>query len=364
MPFSLHDTAKVKPRIAGLFLMPLRWTCAWILFAAAWRRLVLKPEALDPSSPLYEGLKLNHFIPHTAWIKPILNYVVLNPDVLLTFLWCFTIMEATTGILLFLGLGTRFLGLLSAGLFTGLMLVAGWLGTTCLDEWTVASFGIGIGLCLFLAGSGPYSIDALIFKRFSHLVEHRIWGIFVSPELSFIRDYKEAKRYAIVLSILALVFVLYTNQHFVGGVYGPFHNPATSMNIKSHTKLQSNGDMALTLYRNEGPDTYGAFIIHITLKNSAGNIVLNYGEKELGQLSANHIVIHNRYPVKALSNGYAFVLPLGCLVTLHLTPPTPIQLAAGEYHVIITDVSGRTWESTTTVGNSLEQPFNPYNLIT
>src|ERR1700722_17659487 len=100
MTFQHKNTARIKPQIAGLFLMPLRWVGAWILFSAAWRRLVLKPEALDPHSPLFEGNKLVHFLPHAFWIKAFLNYVILHPYAMLTFLWSFTFLEFTVGVLL------------------------------------------------------------------------------------------------------------------------------------------------------------------------------------------------------------------------------------------------------------------------
>ncbi len=363
MAFSLDDTHAVKPRIAGLFLMPLRWVCAWILFAAGWRRLVLKPESLNPHSALYEGIKLNHFLAHAMWTKMFLNYVVTHPQALLTFLWFFTIVELTIGVLLLIGFGTRFLGLILIFLFINLMLVAGWMGTTCLDEWTVATFGIGIGMCLFLAGSGPYSVDALIFRKFHYLVEHRWWGLFISPELSFIHHYKTGKRYALVISALTLGFVLFTNQYFVGGVWGPFHNPAVSMNIKLHADLQKNGDLALTLYRNQGADTYGAFIVDVAVKNAQGNMVVDYGVKQLSTLKENQI--HNYYLVQAKPNANSLVLPLGSLATLSLVPSQPAQLKAGDYQVTVTDVSGKSWTTPAVVGGSMNgvAPFNPISLL-
>ena len=349
----------MKPQIGGLFLMPLRWVCAWVLFAAAWRRWVLKPEDLNPNSPVFEGHKLVNFLPHTFWIKAILNYIIVHPQVLLIFLWSFTILEFTVGILLFLGLMTRVLGLILIFLFVNLMLVAGWLGSTCLDEWTVSAFGIALGVCLFLAGSGPYSIDSLIIKRFPHLIKHRWFGILFSPELSFVHPYSVAKRYALILSCITLAFVLYTNQHFVGGVYGPFHNPAIGVDVKFHAELQKKGILSLTLYCSQAPETYGAFIVSVAVKNSQNQMIVNY-DTQLRNLSPTQI--HNHYIVKAAANGYSFVLPLGSLSTIQLLPPQPMQLAAGNYKVIVTDVSGKSWQTDVTL-NGAKKIFNPYALV-
>jgi len=343
MTFRLDDMQLVKPRIAGLFLMPLRWVVAWILFSAAWRRLVLKPEALDPNSPLYEGVKLVHFLPQTAWVKYFLHYIVIHPAVMLAFLWCFTLVEITAGIMLFLGLGTRLWGLVLIGLFSCLMLVSGALGSTCLDEWTVASMGIGFGMCLLLAGSGPYSIDSVIFNKFNYLVEHRLWGIVVSPELSFIHHYSVGKRYALIFSFLTLFFVVATNQYFVGGLYGPFYNPAIHMNVLLHAQLQPNGALNLTLHRNQGPDTYGDFIIDISVNDPEGKTILHYDQKQLSQLSSHQI--HNQFIVKATVNAHALVLPLGSLATIDFTPPSAMQLEPGTYQVTVTDIGGQSWHT-------------------
>lgn len=362
MHFSLDDSKAVKPRIAGLFLMPLRWVCAWILFSAGWRRLVLKPESLDPHSPFYEGIKLNHFLAHTFLIKSVLNYVVIHPNFTLAFLWSFTLIELSLGVLLLLGLGTRLWGIIIAFLFMSLMFTAGWMGTTCLDEWTVAAFGMGIGLCLFLSGSGPYSLDAAISKRFHQVQHHYFWSLLVSPELSFIHEYRIGKRYAITVSILLLAFVLGTNQYLVGGVYGPFHNPAVALHINLHADLNKKGDLALTLYRNEGPDTYGAFITQVTVTDAKGKAVLSYDNHQLGKLTES--AIKNYYIVKAKPNGNALLLPLGSLVTLQLKPISAINLLDGKYKVTVEDVSGKTWTTSAEIQNKTKvESFDPMNLV-
>lgn len=351
-----------KPRIAGLFLMPLRWIVAWVFFSAAWRRLVLKPEALDPTSSLYEGIKLVHFLPQTAWIKSILHYIIVHPTLMKVFLWGFTSLELTVGMMLFIGLGTRLWGVVSIGLFSMLMLVTGALGSTCLDEWTVASMGIGFGACLLLAGSGPYSIDALIFKRFSHLVGHPIWSILVSPEIYFNDHYDIAKRYALAFSCITFAFVLITNQYFVGGVYGPFYNPAIHMNVEMHAELASNGTLNLTLHRNQGPDTYGDFIIGVRVKDAQGKTILHYDQSQLSHLSDNQI--KNKFMLKVRSNGYALLLPLGSLATIEFKPSDVMMLNAGQYEVAIKDISGEVWQTSAMVSEGAkEMSFDPYRLV-
>ena len=39
------------------------------------------------------------------------------------------------------------------------MLIFGWMGSTCLDEWTMAVSGVAMSWAVFLAGSGACSLD-------------------------------------------------------------------------------------------------------------------------------------------------------------------------------------------------------------
>lgn len=339
----LHDETRVKPRIAGLFLMPLRFVCAWILFSAGWRRVVLKPESLNPHSAAYEGIKLTHFLAHSFLVSKGLEYVIIHPEATLIFLWFFTILEMTLGIMLFIGCFTRLVSVILALLFINLMFTVGWMGTTCLDEWTVAALGIAGSVALLLAGSGPYSVDAWLHKHLHHFERHHWFGWMVSPELGFIHDYRHSKRYALIASILVLCFVMGMNQLYVGGVYGPFHNPAVLPKLELTANIDHEGVVALNVFRNQGPDTYGSFITNIQLLNAEKQVLINYPAQMLGALTPNDI--SNQYPVAVTANGHAIVVPLGAKALIILLPPKQMHLLPGNYIIKVVDVSGLHWET-------------------
>ncbi|RRN78003.1 DoxX family membrane protein, partial [Pseudoxanthomonas sp. SGD-10] len=126
---------------AGLFTLSLRWVIGWTYFSAFWRRLVLDNK-LIPEEAGYIGEKFNHFLPNALGIKPIIEYLVSNPDALHIAMVAFTIVEAIVGLFIILGLFTR---LMSVGVFflaMGILLGSGWLGTTCLDEWQIGILGV------------------------------------------------------------------------------------------------------------------------------------------------------------------------------------------------------------------------------
>lgn len=341
-----------RQRIAGLFLMPLRWVCAWIMFSAAWRRLVLKPESLIPTSPEYEGFKLGHFLPKADLLSPALAYIIQHATLLQIFLYVFTGLELCLGIFLLLGFCSRLSGLVLFVLFTSLMLVAGWLGTTCLDEWTVASFGMGLGISLFLAGGGPYALDAYLYDTYGRSDAHPGIAWLLFPEQIFIHNYRQCRWLGMILSIFMLTFVLYTNQYFVGGVYGPFHNPAVKPELVLQAELSQHGKLDLHIYRDQGPDTYGAFVTEIKVVDAQGQTVMDFDANRLGKLPNSQIDNHNLLKVKA--DGYALVVPLGAKATVHLAPDSALHLPQGSYQIIVTDVSGLSWKTVTT--NRISKP--------
>src|SRR5690606_5192651 len=91
---------------AGLFTLFLRCVIGWTYFSAFWRRLILDNK-LIPEEAGYIGEKFNHFLPNALGIKPVIEYLVLNPDALQTAMIAFTIVEAVVGLFIILGLFTR-----------------------------------------------------------------------------------------------------------------------------------------------------------------------------------------------------------------------------------------------------------------
>ena len=54
---------------------------------------------------------------------------------------------------------------MSVGLSISLMLLFGWQGGTCVDEWTMAACNVAMGATLMLAGSAAYSLDNVWLSR-------------------------------------------------------------------------------------------------------------------------------------------------------------------------------------------------------
>ena len=322
--------------LAGIFTLSLRLIVGWTYFSAFWRRLVLENK-LIPDSAGYIGEKFNHFLSNSLGIKPIIEYLVSTPDLLWWAMIIFTIVEGIVGLLYMFGFFTR---LMSIGVFSlafGILLGSGWLGTTCLDEWQIGILGVSAGFTIFLSGGSKYSLDYLLQSK----LPKNKWLVWITSgelPLSIKRFSKVAISGAVVLFILAL----YTNQAFHNGVWGPLHNKSVKPKIELSDAKIDNGTLSFKVYRVEGADVYGSFLIGITLKDANAKVVIQKNGEELSQFPLTDI--KNDYVAKVAPGKHSLIIPLGSKATLNITDNMLKNLPEGQYELILTDISGTVWK--------------------
>lgn len=322
--------------LAGIFTLSLRLIVGWTYFSAFWRRLVLENK-LIPDSAGYIGEKFNHFLPNSLGIKPLIEYLVSTPDLLWWAMVIFTIVEGVVGLLYMFGFFTR---LMSIGVFSlafGILLGSGWLGTTCLDEWQIGILGVSAGFTIFLSGGGRYSLDYLLQSKLSKN-KWLVWITSGELPLSMKRISKVAISGAVVLFVLAL----YTNQNFHNGVWGPLHNKSVKPKIEISNANIDNGSLSFKVYRVEGADVYGSFLIGITLKDINGEVLIQKDGEELSQFPITNI--KNDYVAKVTPGEHSLIIPLGSKATLTIRNNALKNLPNGQYELILTDISGITWK--------------------
>lgn len=320
----------------GMFTFALRLVVGWTYFSAFWRRLILENK-LIPDTAGYIGEKFNHFLPNSIGIKPIIEYLVSTPDLLWWAMVIFTLVEGIVGLLYMLGFFTR---LMSIGVFSlafGILLGSGWLGTTCLDEWQIGILGVSAGFTIFLSGGGKYSLDYLLLPKLSK----NKWLIWLtSGELPL--SIKQFSKVAISGAVLLFILTLYTNQVFHNGVWGPLHNKSVKPKLEiSNAKIQED-ILTFKVYRIEGADVYGSFLIGITLKDENGKTILQKNGEELARFPLTRI--KNDYVAKVAPGKHSLIIPLGSKATLTIRSDVFMDLPKGDYELILTDISGITWK--------------------
>ena len=327
--------------LAGIFTLSLRLIVGWTYFSAFWRRLVLENK-LIPDATGYIGEKFNHFLPNSIGIKPIIEYLVSTPDLLWWAMVIFTLVEGIVGLLYMLGFFTR---LMSIGVFSlafGILLGSGWLGTTCLDEWQIGILGVSAGFTIFLSRGGKYSLDYLLLPKLSK----NKWLVWLtSGELPL--SIKQFSKVAISGAVLLFILTLYTNQVFHNGIWGPLHNKSVKPELKiSNAKIQED-ILTFKVYRIEGADVYGSFLIGITLKDENGKTILQKNGEELARFPLTRI--KNDYVAKVAPGKHSLIIPLGSKATLTIRSDVFMDLPKSDYELILTDISGITWKEKITV---------------
>lgn len=323
--------------LSGTFTLALRLVVGWTYFSAFWRRLILDNK-LDPEVSGYIGEKFNHFLPNALGIKPMIEYLVSNPDALWWAMLIFTIVEAIVGLFIMLGLMTRLMSVGVLALATGILLGSGWLGTTCLDEWQIGILGMSTGFALFFTGGGKYSIDNYLQKKIPES-KSKLFSWIGSGILPL--NMKTTQRIAVSGTIVIFFMTLFTNQYFHNGVWGKLHNKSVKPIVEiSDTKL-TNEELSFTVFRVEGADVYGSFLIGIQLKDKQGNIIIDRDGSELSKLPKTKI--NNYYVAKVAPGKHSLVIPLGSKAVLTIDDNRLQALKNGEYELILTDISGITW---------------------
>ncbi|MUL48624.1 DoxX family membrane protein [Mycobacterium sp. CBMA293] len=317
---------------AALAALPLRLVLGWTFFSAFWRRVVLK-NALDPNAAEYVGQKFNHFLPHALGIKPMLEYLVATPALLAVTVIVFTVIEGVVGLCLMLGLFTRLMSVGVVALAFSILLGAGWLGSTCLDEWQIGVLGIAGGCALFFSGGGRYSLDAVVRRRWPGPASLRWLTSGAVPVKTSV---------VLFVSAATLFLTLGTNQYFHGGVYGTLHNDSVKPELVV-TDGQLHGNTAeFTVSRTAGPDTYGSFVIDAAITDrDTGRQVSHLDAIALSAVGPGQITNHKLVHVSA--GAHSLVVPLGAEARISVTVPGPPIDPKGRYAVRLIDVSGAQW---------------------
>lgn len=322
--------------MAGLYTLSIRLVIGWTYFSAFWRRLILENK-LIPDEAGYIGEKFNHFLPNALGIKPIIEYLVTHPDALQTSMVSFTIIEAIVGLFIILGLFTR---LMAAGVFAlamGILLGSGWIGTTCLDEWQIGVLGIACGFTLFLTGSGTYSLDQY-FKNKEYRFTQKKWFHYLGSGILPIRN---PKHFILVGSLLIFGLTLYTNQYFHGGVFGTLHNKSVKPKVEISNIKINPSQVKFEVYRTEGVDVYGSFLIGIHLLNEKGEVIQSMNGAELSKFSKEKI--HNHYVAKVKPGKHSLIIPLGSKADLTIDLKDNSSSSEKISVIKLTDISGAEW---------------------
>src|SRR5258706_11497800 len=223
-----HRSKADALRIAGLALLSIRFIQGFIFWGGGSRRFIYSPAKLDPNAASWMANKFQSAMPGALLgTDHIIAFLLHHFYLLYASLILFSAAELITGLLLMTGLLTRAAALVSIGLSVVLMLMFGWQGATCIDEWTMAACNLAIGATLMLGGSAAFSLDNALLARNPTLAQ-RGWFRWMSGALPLPMRSGTFQKLALAVFAATVVFNVATYDHYRGSVITPFHGGPVS----------------------------------------------------------------------------------------------------------------------------------------
>jgi len=145
----------------------------------------------------------------------------------------------------------------------------------------------------------------------------------------------------LVGAILICGRTLFTSQYFHGGVWGSLHNKSVRPKVEISNIRYEGRDLIFQLYRVEGADVYGSFLIKIELLDPSGQLVEALSQEELSAYPLEDI--KNHYIARVKPGKHSLIIPLGAKADFHMAVAK--GALQGPHTIRLTDISGIQWEA-------------------
>ena len=335
-------------RVAAIGLLAVRFVQGWIYWGGATRRFIYGPQKLNPHDH-WMAYKFQTAMPGALLgTDHIVAYLLQHFYLLYAGLLIFSAIELIGGFMLLVGLYTRLAALATIGLSTVLMLLFGWQGATCIDEWTMASSNFAMGVTLLLVGSGAFSVDNWMLSRRPELAQ-KTWFRWIGGSLPLPLSDGAYKKFALILLGVAVVFILSTYNYYRGSIVTPFHggpiSPGKHHIALDHGVLNADGSVYFHAYVDAGTPATPSHVMRAVLMNSeTGQVIETWGTSVLAAMPESDF--QNDFAYQQFKAGkFGFFGGVGAMATIHLPSMTAGGLLPpGQYVLSLTSVNEHVWK--------------------
>ncbi len=312
-------------QIAGLALLPVRVIQGFIYWGGGSRRFIYAPSKLDAwGGHSWMAHKFHTAMPGALLgLDKVIGFLLQHFVLLYASVILFSAAELIVGLFLILGLYTRASALISMGFSVVLMLMFGWQGATCIDEWTMAAANLAMGGTLLLAGGGAYALDNLRLGRNPALAD-RPWFRWSAGSLPLPLDERRFRTLALVVLAFVAAFDISTYSYYRGSVITPFHGGPVSP-TKHHVTLTNgalaaDGSVRFHAYLDAGtPEAPSHIVDAALLAAGSGEVIAHWDTKTLTSLPKTAIV--NDFAYQQFKPGpFGIVAGVGAMATITLPP--------------------------------------------
>ena len=336
-------------RVAAMSLLSVRFIQGFIYWGGGSRRFIYAPAKLDPHAASWMANKFQSAMPGALLgTDHIIAFLLHHFDLLYASLIIFSAGELTAGVFLIAGFLTRAAALASILFSIVLMLMFGWQGATCIDEWTMAASNLAMGATLILAGAGAFSIDNALLRRWPALAG-RGWFCWISGAMPLPLPDRRFRILALVVFAATAVFNVATYNYYRGSVVTAFHggpvSPAQHHLTLADGTVMPNGSVRFHVYLDGGTPAAPSNIMAATLMARDGAVLEQWDGVALSHLPPSSIAnefAYNRF----VPGPFGLSAKLGAAATITLpgmaTPTSDMPEKAATLR--LRTVSGNSFE--------------------
>jgi thiosulfate dehydrogenase [quinone] large subunit len=335
-------------RVAALSLLSIRFIQGFIYWGGGSRRFIYAPSKLDPNAASWMANKFQSAMPGALLgTDHIIAFLLHHFYLLYASLILFSAVELITGLFLLTGFLTRAAALVSIGLSVVLMLMFGWQGNTCIDEWTMAACNLAIGATLMLGGSGAFSLDNALLARKPTLAQ-RGWFRWMSGALPLPIRSDSFQKLALSVFAATISFNVAAYDYYRGSVITPFHGGPVSPS-KHHLSLTDaallpNGAARFHAYLDGGTAATPSNVMTAVLRSKDGSVLEQWDGTALSHLPSS--AISNEFAYNRFAPGpFGLRATMGAMATV--TFPATNGADAGTLHnaatLTLRTVNGNTF---------------------
>jgi TQO small subunit DoxD. len=338
--------------MAGLGLLAVRIIQGFIYWGGGSRRFIYAPDKLNPDAPHWMAYKFQTAMPGALLgLEHVISFMLQHFWLLYAGVILFSAAELIAGLFLMLGLFTRISALLSMLFSVLLMLMFGWQGATCIDEWTMAACNLAMGTTIFLCGSHVYAVDNILLKKKPHLAGNRVFK-WCCGSLPLPLTPDVYKKMALGLLAFVLIFDVGTYSYYRGSVVTPYHHGPVSPTAHHITledgKLLPDGKISVHAYLDAGTPEAPEHIMEVWLKTQDGGTLAHWNTTMLSALPQDSF--RNDYAYNKFGAGHYGIQAIVGAASTIILPPGEIlggldRLPDEPLTLVLKDMEGRIFST-------------------